>query len=202
MIINYNYTFIIACWYGDPHIVTLDLHKYTFNGKGEFILVETIDSSFTVQGRMVEALDGNGEAVLATVFSAIVAKQNESDTVQFELYFNQLIVVVNGQVIEFDEVVKEQMFKNVSVASLGNGTLTATFSRGEFIKLVEQNGMLSVMVLALPRSYTGKTQGLMGSYDGDTTNDLIPRYQGTPLPLNSTAQSIHEDFGLSCLFDT
>ena len=34
--------------------MTLDLHKYTFNGKGEFVLIETNDESFTLQGRMIE----------------------------------------------------------------------------------------------------------------------------------------------------
>ena len=189
----------IACWYGDPHIVTLDLHKYTFNGKGEYILIETDDDSFTVQGRMVDATDSFGNlGQSATVFSAIAIKQNESDTVQFELFYEQLIVLVNGERINFDDVFTEQMFKNVTVSKLGNNTLTATFSRGEYIKLVEQNGILSVMLLNLPRSYTGKTQGLMGSFDGNVSNDLIPRYQNSPLPLNSTIKTIHEKFGITC----
>ena len=62
--------------YGDPHIVTLDGHKYTFNGKGEFTLVETHDDSFTLQGRMEQAVGGNGTAT-GTVFTSIVAQQVE-----------------------------------------------------------------------------------------------------------------------------
>lgn len=66
----------IACIFGDPHIVTLDGHKYTFNGKGEFTLIETHDNSFMLQGRMEQAMNiQNNNASLGTVFTAIVAYQ-------------------------------------------------------------------------------------------------------------------------------
>ena len=180
--------------------MTLDLHKYTFNGKGEYILIETVDNSFTVQGRMVETTNSFGNPIsTATVFSAIAIKQNESDTVQFELFYQQLIVLVNGERIDFDDVLTEQMFNNVTISKQGNNTLTATFSRGENIKLVEQNGILSVMLVSLPKSYIGKTRGLMGSNDGNATNDLVPRHKDILLPLNSTIESIHTNFGVSCM---
>ena len=84
------YSFIVvssspAIVRGDPHIVTLDGLEYTFNGKGEFSLIVTPDDSFTLQGRMVEATDANGTSVPATVFSAIVGRQSNSDAVQFEI---------------------------------------------------------------------------------------------------------------------
>ena len=76
--------------FGDPHIVTLDGLKYTFNGKGEFTLVETHDNGFTLQGRMQQPQ--NEDNVPGTVFTAIVAHQARAGgggtTVQFE---------VNGQ---------------------------------------------------------------------------------------------------------
>ena len=74
--------FTIACIYGDPHIVTLDGHKYTFNGKGEFTMIQTEDDVFTLQGRMVEATNTSGSKVPATVFSALAAKAWNSDTIQ------------------------------------------------------------------------------------------------------------------------
>ena len=51
----FMYKHALACVFGDPHLITLDLHKYTFNGYGEYMLIETVDNSFTLQGRMVEA---------------------------------------------------------------------------------------------------------------------------------------------------
>ena len=177
--------------------MTLDLQKYTFNGKGEFILIETTDNSFSVQGRMVEISDSDGDIAPATAFSAFVAKQNESDTVQIEIYFGDLIALVNGERIDLSTL-NEQRFQNVTVSSMDNSTMTVSFSRGEFIKVVSENGILSEMAIGLPKSYKGKTQGLMGSFDGDNTNDLVPKGGAIPLASDSTIQEIHEKFGITC----
>ena len=191
----------IACVYGDPHIVTLDLHKYTFNGKGEFVLIETNDQSFTLQGRMIEVKTSLGTVADATVFSACVAKEKDSSTVQFELEtvdnITSVITLVDGERINFDEI-KSQEFNNVTVTDSGNNTLSATFSSGTFLLVQEQNGFISVLIISLPESYQNKTQGLMGPYNGDKTDDLTPKGNGTILLLNSTIQEAHESFGITC----
>ena len=187
----------IACWYGDPHIVTLDLHKYTFNGKGEFILIETDDNSFTVQGRMIEAMSSSNTVAAATVFSAIVARQFDSDPVQIELYYDELIVLINGVELDFS-VLKVQRFPNVTISYEGNDTVSVSFTEGEFIQVVNTNGFLSTMIVSLPKSFMGKTSGLMGPYNGNMSDDLTPRGSTTPLPLNTTIKDIHESFGVTC----
>ena len=187
----------IACWYGDPHIVTLDLHKYTFNGKGEFILIETNDNSFTVQGRMIEAMSSSNTVAAATVFSAIVARQFDSDPVQIELYYDELIVLINGVELDFS-VLKVQRFPNVTISYEGNDTVSVSFTEGEFIQVVNTNGFLSTMIVSLPKSFMGKTSGLMGPYNGNMSDDLTPRGSTTPLPLNTTIKDIHESFGVTC----
>ena len=185
------------CVYGDPHIITLDLFKYTFNGKGEFILIKTNDQSFTLQGRMIEATDGNGNSAPGTVFSAIVAKQNDSDTVQFELNADiKLITLINGEEIDF-EIVKIQEFNNVTVIYNDNNTFSATFSSGAYLQVQELNGFIAVLFVGLPEQYKGKTNGLMGPYNGDISDDLTSR-EGSPIPLNSSIQTIHEQLGLTC----
>ena len=119
--------FTLGCVYGDPHIVTLDGLKYTFNGKGEFILIETNDNSYTLQGRMVDSLmDASGDPVLATVFSAIVGKQNDSDTVQFQLSRRGIDALVNGERVDLTEL-PQQEFNGVTIAKIGNSTFSALF---------------------------------------------------------------------------
>ena len=183
---------------GDPHLVTLDGHKYTFNGRGEFTLIETPDNSFALQGRMVDIVNENGTTASATVFSAIAAREGESDIVQFEISTNDTIAAfVNGEEVDFSII--EQEFKNVTVTDLGNNTLSATFSSSAYLEVQQENGIISSVVFSLPESYKDtETQGLLGSFNGDITDDLQPKLRGAPLPLNSTLQEVHEYFGLTC----
>ena len=198
---SFCFTAVSACLYGDPHIVTLNGQKYTFNGNGEFILIGTSDDSFTLQGRMIQAADTNGNPVLATFCSAIVAKQSDSDSIQFELTENGTIAFVNGEQLDLSDL-PEQEFNNVTVADLGNSTLSATFSSGAYLEVKEENGIISVVIVSLPESFKViPIHGLMGSFNGNTSNDLLPRLGTNPLPLNSSLQEIHELFGLTCKYN-
>ena len=146
---------------------------------------------------MVEATDSNGNNAPGTVFSAIVAKQNDSDTVQFELTTDiKLIALVNGEETSFEDI-KSQRFNNVTVTYNDNDTFSATFSSGAYLKVQELNGFIAVLIVGLPEQYKGMTNGLMGPYNGDISDDLTPR-GGSPIPLNSSLQTIHEQLGLSC----
>ena len=109
---------------GDPHIFTLDGLKYTFNGRGEFVLLEHVDDVFVLQGRMVDII--SLLSISATVFSAIVGKQNDSDAVQFEInqQFNGIDVIVAGELIDM-EGLYEISFNNVRVFNFGNDSYAA-----------------------------------------------------------------------------
>ena len=183
--------------YGDPHIVTLDGYKYTFNGKGEFTLIETPGDRFTLQARMVEATGAGGDAVQATVFSALVGKQNDSDTVQLELSRRGIDARVNGMRVDFEDVL-QQSFNNVTLFDIGNKTIEAIFSSGVLISAKEENGIISVLLVSLSNSYLGLTRGLMGIFNGNTSDDLIPKGSSEPISLNSSLETIHRSFGITC----
>ena len=178
--------------------MTLDGLKYTFNGKGEFILIETEDGSFTMQGRMEPAKTANNLNALGTVFTAIVAIQHETNTiVQFEIRAKGVKVRVDGEFIDFDEM-KEMKFDNVMVEDRGNATVIAAFSKGTSIELKVENGIVSVMLVSLPVNQKGKTRGLMGNFNGDPSDDLLPKGGSSPLPSNSSMEDIHHLFGMTC----
>ena len=190
----------VARGFGDPHLVTLDGYKYTFNGKGEFILVETTDEGFILQGRMVEqprSNDSNQTISGGTVFGAFVAKENNSDTVQFEINQQGLVALVNGDLVDFGMVVS-QRFANVTVSDNGNGTLAADFTSGNSIQVTERNGIISDILITISNKYFNRTRGLLGQFNGDTTDDLHPANSSVPLPLNSSPEMIHYGFGLTC----
>ena len=157
---------------GDPHIITLDGLKYTFNEKREFTLIETAGERFTLQARMVAATDGSGNAVTATVFSAIVAKQNGSDKVQFGLSRRGLDALVNGERIDLTDVPRQE-FSNVTVADIGNDTFSAQFSGGAYVEVRVENDIISVLLVNLPDSLQGATRGLMENFNGNTSDSKV-----------------------------
>ena len=137
----------------------------------------------------------------ATTFTAIVAKQPDSDAVQFQL-FSVLQPVVDGDTLEMENG-EEAMFTNVIVRREQNNSYSATFTSGVYIKLEQEfdsnnNPYVSAMIISLPESFENVTSGLLGSFNDDQTDDLLPKNSTTPLSLNSTLETIHWNFGVTC----
>lgn len=65
----------LGSFWGDPHFLTLDGKGFTFNGLGEYILldIETDNVTFVLQARTRRATKENGDLSDATVFSAFAA---------------------------------------------------------------------------------------------------------------------------------
>ena len=193
------WTYIITAAFarGDPHLVTLDGFKYTFNGHGEYTLIETTDNSFTLQGRMIQASGANESAVAATVFSAIVGKDNNSDTVQFEIDKNgTLTAIVEGELVVFD--ISEQEFKEVLIKDLGNNSIDALFDSGIYIQAKGENGFISYLQVLVPEKFQGNVTGLLGNFNGNVSDDLWPKFGEEPLSVEDSEEDIHNNFGLTC----
>ena len=155
---------------------------------------------FTLQGRMVVANGPNGDEANATVFSAIVAREKYSDTVQFELDQSGITARINGEIVDISESAN-QPFNNVTLSDEGNNSYSAVFSLGVYLEIRRENDIISTVLISVPTSFQGKTRGLMGSFNGDTTDDLAPRSGdciGQPIPSNASLQDIHELFGITC----
>lgn len=182
---------------GDPHMVTLDGLHYTFNDRGEFILIETVGGSFKMQGRMIEALDTHGNPAGGTVFSAIAAKQNDSDTIQIEVRSTAIRARLNGEIVDFTDLPKQD-FNNVTLCDKGNSTISAHFSSGIKITATVELRFISVIHISLPSHLKGTASGLLGNFNGDLSDDLLPRGGMTPLPPESSQQDIHEMFAKTC----
>ena len=159
-----------------------------------------MDNTFTLQGRMEQILDPEGSLTPGTVFTAIVAKQFNTDTsIQFEVEGSGLRALVDGEVVVFDDV-SVQEFDNIELLDKGNNTILAIFSSGINIEVKTENGFISVMLVGLPRSMWRTTQGLMGTFNGILSDDLIPKGGSRSIPLDSSLEDIHNIFGITCKF--
>jgi len=181
-------------------LVTLDGHKYTFNGKGEFILIQTNNNAFSLQGRMEQAFDRSGNKAPGTVFTAIVAKQISTDTtVQMEVRKSdqRLHVLRNGEEVSFSYSRKIE-FEDVVFSDEGNSTVMVFFSGGVSLEVAVRYNIIASFFVSLPSSMKRTTSGLMGSFNDIVSDDFFPRNGTQHLPLDDTIENVHHKFGLTC----
>lgn len=101
-----------AIFWGDPHIKTLDGKGYTFNGWGEFTMLNVIKKDGDVlrqaiQGRTARAVHSDGNFTDATVFSAFAAKDFENNAT----FHVELTRLKDGKILQHVSLhVKESPF--------------------------------------------------------------------------------------------
>lgn len=179
---------------GDPHIITLDQTEYTFNGVGEFILLESTLHDVIFQGRM-EKLSGRN----ASVFTAFAMRGDLSPAVQVgRSPEGQTLVLINGtqfQVTHGNEVIPRFSFEGFHIDLNGDlSKLRVTYKFGLSIEIVILSKIMSYTVF-LSEKFKGKTRGLLGNFNDDPNDDFILP-NGDILSTNSSLQQIHYDFGL------
>ena len=63
-------------------MITLDGVEYTFNGFGEYKILQVAGPDFQLQGRMQPLINDDGSKSRATIYKAFAMKENGSDVVQ------------------------------------------------------------------------------------------------------------------------
>ncbi|KAK3597236.1 hypothetical protein CHS0354_004990 [Potamilus streckersoni] len=172
--------------HGDPHITTLDGQNYTFNGWGEFTLLRINSSTeeFELQARTSRAVTKDGNMSDATVFSAFAAVDKNGANVHAEMNTakNGLVVyarMVPGLTLNDYTADYMNMMANFTVATeylslsrnIESKNLIAVFSSGIAFTIGVSFEMLNIDVV-IPRTFHGKTAGLMGNFDGNPANDF------------------------------
>lgn len=186
-----------AITFGDPHIITLDNANYTFNGKGEFTLLQA-SNDFRLDGRFevipaftstTEKLDG------ATGLTSVVMLEDGSDVIQVDkddikgmvLYKGTqtstggTIEVDNWERIDFrDQTWLDQTGVSVTLNDMDSSqvvtSLTVMFkvsSIGVNVTRMRDNEILSVSVI-LPPNLAGLSSvtGMLGNFNSETSDDL------------------------------
>ena len=72
----------VATGFGDPHMIKLDGVEYTFNGYGEYEILQVAGAEFQLQGRMQPLVNDDGSTTRATIYKAFAMRENGSDVVQ------------------------------------------------------------------------------------------------------------------------
>ncbi|XP_072330227.1 uncharacterized protein [Scyliorhinus torazame] len=187
-------------FFGDPHVATMDDVKYTFNGLGEFILLNVMDDNdtltFSLQGRTLRA--GENRTSQATSFVALAAQGSTGTKAQWNINDNdEIIVRVDGNIVNVTE--NTTFINQVTLQKTDNNETVATFEDGTSVTVSGTKGTLS-FIATLDNSLKNKTEGLLGIWNDDKTDDFKAAngtyldFDGTNLP-NET--QIFFDFGLT-----
>ncbi|XP_059507113.1 uncharacterized protein LOC125457750 isoform X2 [Stegostoma tigrinum] len=182
-----------AMMLGDPHFTTLDGLSYTFNGLGDFVLlnVESNDDTiFKLHGRTVQT--GTAQATNFMAF-AVQHIQDKIITVQMILKGNDSIeVLVNNDMVQFvpDTADNQEIFRNGTffLEKNGNASVTASFGSGISLTVTAQFEML-LAITNLPEKFMNMTRGLLGVWN-DNPNDDFTMPNGSVIPKTSKESTI------------
>jgi hypothetical protein len=197
--VNHFHLLHSAILFGDPHLITLDGLQYTYNGAGEYVILDALNGEFLLQARTEPAERLDGGSPVGTAFTAFAVRMGNSDVVEIRRStVRGLTVLVDGARIPLLQET-ELSFSNVTVSSLGNSTAHVLFEGGLTVQVQNRNNFLLVEIASLPPNYRDNTKGLLGVWNGDPNDDLL-RPDGTGLFPNSTIIEIHESFGELCMY--
>uniref|UniRef100_A0A4X2KJ06 Mucin 4, cell surface associated n=1 Tax=Vombatus ursinus TaxID=29139 RepID=A0A4X2KJ06_VOMUR len=179
-----------AWMFGDPHITTLDGANYTFNGLGDFKLVQAQDgnSSFLLHGRT-----GKMESAQATKFVAFAARYQSklvNNTVYWFLEPNDTIQVqLNKQNVTFTTHINfsedMKIYNSSGVLLIQNGSLISANFDGTVVVSVQALTNILQAVISLPEEYQNHTEGLLGVWNNNIFDDFkMPN--GSSIPYNSS----------------
>ena len=105
--------------------------------------------------------------------------------------------MVDGERIDFSAV-SEQRFGNVTIVDVGNSTIAVRFTDGVSVAASKFESILTNILVTVPEHFN--TRGLLGQFNGDPTDDLLPKDVSVALQANATNEDIHYNFGITCEF--
>ena len=128
-----------------------------------------------------------------------------NDTIQIDLVDDGLQVLLNS--VDITDTINATNTSTaviveprpISFQRISENSIRTQFSTGVTITVTLAFGMLN-FVGALPQTLQGIPVGLLGNFNGDTSDDLIYP-NGTQIDINSPDALVH-DFGQSCEFYT
>ncbi|XP_012604777.1 sushi domain-containing protein 2 isoform X1 [Microcebus murinus] len=181
----------LASAFGDPHFITFDGTKFTFNGRGEYVLLEAALTDLRVQARAQPGLTPNGTQTRGTGLTAVAVQEDDSDVVEVRLAHRAgaLEVLLNQEVLSFAEQSWMDL-KGMFLSVAAQDRVSVMLASGAGLEVGIQGPFLSVSVL-LPEKFLTHTRGLLGTLNSDPTDDFTLR-SGQVLPSSASPRDLFQ----------
>ncbi len=204
--------------FGDPHFRSIDNRTFTFNGIGEYLLLESAAKNLRIQARL-EQFDPNTPG---TVTTAVALLEGNSQAVQVNAEDGAFALYIGGNKTDLPGIGSAVVVSSngmTDINSIGAGesvtmspnevfvrrddnngqdTLIITTPAGGSLSVTMENSFLGIAV-ELSNNFRNETRGLLGVFNGDGSDDFtLPN--GTVLEI-STESEIYQ-FGLECKYHT
>lgn len=165
--------------YGDPHLITFDGFRYSFQTVGEFLLSQSQDEKFVVETRQAQV---PGQEL--TLNTAIAMKVG-ADRIGFYApnQGSTPVLRVNGQSITTDRL----SLADGSVQKRSDQEFVVQWNTGEqaTIRAIEVAKLKFLNVTVNVSDRSKQYRGLLGNLDGNAANDLQTR-SGKVIPTKSS----------------
>lgn len=179
--------------YGDPHLITFDGYRYSFQTVGEFILAKSTDGTFEVQTRQSavnKSLSLNSAVAMKVGNNrvAFYSKDLPDSNTNTPLRINGKPAVVQGNSLSIQgggKIYKQSDNNYVVEWPTGEKVALTIYSRGQF-------QYMDVFPLVF-ESQANQMVGLLGNVNGDAKDDLRFR-SGDVLPSKSTYGDVRQLF--------
>ncbi|XP_049721364.1 sushi domain-containing protein 2 [Elephas maximus indicus] len=179
----------LASAFGDPHFLTFDGTNFTFNGHGEYVLLEAGLTQLSVQARAQPGMMPNGTQALGTGLTSVVVQEGTSDVLEVRLTdgAKMLQVLLNQHVLSFDEQ-RWMDLKGMFLSVATEEHVSIMLSSGAGLEVSTQGPSLSVTIL-LPEKFQNHTRGLLGTLNDNPADDFtLP--SGHVLPATASARQL------------
>ncbi|NCS01702.1 MAG: hypothetical protein GPJ06_05870 [Microcystis aeruginosa G13-11] len=167
--------------YGDPHIVTFDGLRNSFQAVGEFILAKSERGDFEVQGRFKGVGDN------ASLPSAVAIKAGGE---RIGIYQGKL--QINARNV--NEASLPIILEGGARVDKNGAEYRIIAPTGEWVE-VSGSSVLTIKV-TVPKSRISKMYGLLGNYNNIPNDDLKTR-QGKVVGINPNYDQLYKEYGNS-----
>ncbi|XP_038045778.1 neurogenic locus notch homolog protein 1-like isoform X3 [Patiria miniata] len=185
--------------FGDPHMRTLDGLEYTFNGLGEYTITLINDDSgqrqFELQGRTQRVLNSETQQLSeATFFTGFAAEYVGDARIEIKLNSDgtDLETKVNGASVT--PTADGLLIGNFTVLREENPIKIIAVYQADIQFSVGVSNSFADITTQLSEDYMNKTKGLLGVWDGDTSNDALRRDNTQQTATGTDGELSEQDF--------